>query len=57
MKTFKVRASYRTYCSTTIEAKNEAEAYAIAQELDGGVFEPEFDLGDWHIDSCDEVEE
>lgn len=57
MKSFTVRASYKVHCTATIEANNEAEAYAIAQDMDGGSFHQDDNdgLSNWSIDSCDEA--
>ena len=57
MKRYKVTACYTVYCYATVEAENEDDAYALAQQMDGGDFEMEEDygLGDWHIDSVKEI--
>lgn len=50
MKKFIVRASYQAMCETEIEAENIDEAYAIAKELDGSVYDTVCDPDDWHIE-------
>ena len=57
MKKFQVTASYTVYCYATINAKDENDAYEIANHMDGGDFEPEedFALSDWHISSVREI--
>jgi hypothetical protein len=50
MKKYKVTASYLTYCTLEIEAKNEDEAWQIARESEGGDFEPLPDIDDWYIE-------
>lgn len=50
MKKFIVRASYSAMCETEIEAENIDEAYAIAKELDGSVYDTVCDPDDWHIE-------
>jgi len=53
-KSFKVVARYTTYVETTVEADNLDEAWKIAQNADGALFEnPQKD--DWEIDSVVEV--
>lgn len=54
MKTYKVTASYITYCIAEIEAENEADAYELALNMDGGDFTPA-DSDDWTISSVEEV--
>lgn len=54
MKTYRVTASYRTFCTVEIEAKNQDEAYQIAQDLDGSVFESTIDPDDWQIEHIEE---
>jgi hypothetical protein len=56
MKTYRVLASYTTYCEVTIEAENEDEAYEIATQMDGGSFDSK-GYGDWNIDQVTEEEE
>ena len=56
MKKFKVIASYVSYCVEEIEAENEAEAYALAREMDGGEFTPAQDNDDWTIESVEPIE-
>jgi hypothetical protein len=57
MKHYKVTACYKTYCYATVEAKNEDDGFAIAEQMDGGDFEMEEDYGlsDWYIDSAKEI--
>lgn len=57
MKRYKVTACYTVYCYATVDAENEDEAHALAQQMDGGDFEMEEDYGlsDWHIDSVKEI--
>jgi hypothetical protein len=58
MKTYKVTASFTTYCYANVEAESEEEAYAIAIEMDGGDFTTDsMSSGDWSIDSVYEAEE
>jgi hypothetical protein len=58
MKTYKVTASYVTYCTAEIEAESLEEAQAIAENLDGGSFEPDKHGGDdWSIEAVEEVTE
>lgn len=54
MKTYRVTASYRTFCTVEIEAQDQDHAYEIAQELDGSVFESTIDPDDWHIEHIEE---
>jgi len=55
MKTYRVLASYTTYCSMNIEAENEDEAYEFAIQMDGGAFDHDTH-GDWSIDQVMEFE-
>ena len=57
LKKFKVTACYTVYCYATVEASDEDEAFALANQMDGGDFEIEEDYGlsDWHIDSVKEI--
>jgi len=55
MKTYRVLASYTTYCSVTIEAENEDEAFEQATQMDGGDFNHDT-YGDWDIDQVIELE-
>lgn len=52
---FKVRASYQAICETEIEANSLNEAYEMAKELDGGVFDTYCDPDDWHIEEVMEI--
>lgn len=55
MKKYKVIATYVTTCEAQIEAKNEDEAFSIAQNLDGGFFEQKIDGDDWQIEHIVEI--
>jgi hypothetical protein len=55
MKTYKVTACYYTYCTALVKADTEEAAYEIARDMDGGDFKQSNELGDWHINSVDEV--
>lgn len=55
MKKFIVRASYVSTCETIIEAEDQDQAYDIARELDGGMFETRLAGDDWQIDHVIEV--
>ena len=57
MKTYKVTATYTVYCETEIEAENKDQAYQIAREMDGGDFKQSNELGDWHINDIQEIEQ
>jgi len=57
MKTYKVTACYFTYCTAEVEAENEDQAYQIAREMDGGDFKESNELGDWHINDIQEIEQ
>jgi hypothetical protein len=56
MKRYKVLASYVVYCTAEIEAVNEAQAYEIAQHMDGGDFYYK-GIDDWDINTVDEIKE
>ena len=56
MKKFLVTASYITTCHTEIEAETLEEAFQLAKELDGGIFETVIDGDDWQIDKVTEIE-
>ena len=56
MKTYKITACYYTYCTTTVEAESEEQAFELAREMDGGHFEQSGELGDWHINDIQELE-
>jgi hypothetical protein len=49
MKSYKILASYTTYCSLVVEAESEDEAREVAYQADGGDFKDN-DFGDWNID-------
>ena len=55
MKTYRVLASYTTYCKVFIDAETEDEAHDIATQMDGGSFKEE-GYGDWNIYQVVEVE-
>jgi hypothetical protein len=55
MKTYRVLASYISYCETTIEAETEEEAHEIAKKMSGGFDSKGY--GDWNIDEIVEIEE
>ena len=55
MAKFKIIASYISACEIVIDAENEAQAYQMAKELDGGDFKPLNVQYDWHI--TDVIEE
>jgi len=57
MKTYKVIACYFTYCTAEVQAENEDQAYQIAREMDGGDFKESNELGDWHINDIQEIEQ
>jgi hypothetical protein len=54
MKTFTVRASYSAMCETEVKANDIDEAYALAQKLDGSVYDTHCDPDDWHIEDISE---
>lgn len=56
MKTYKITAVYTSYCVTEIEAENEDEAFNIAQDLDGGAFDPIENEGDFRIYDIQQIE-
>lgn len=56
MKKFKVTASYVSHCYAEIEAESQAEAEAIARDMDGGQFTPAQHDDNWLIDSVKEVQ-
>ena len=57
MKTYRIKAIYTSYCTAEIEAENEEQAHAIAQEMDGSEFEPAEHAGDWRIYDVVEIDE
>lgn len=57
MPKFKVTATMYTDLETVIEAKNEEEAYQIAQQLDGAEFTEQPNSGDWQIGDVIKLEE
>jgi hypothetical protein len=57
MKTYKVKATMKTYLITEIEAENEEEAWEIANDLDGGLFEEVPYTGGWDVTDVIELEE
>jgi hypothetical protein len=56
MKSYKILASYTTYCSLVVEAESEDEAREIAYQADGGDFKDN-DFGDWDINDVFLLEE
>jgi len=54
MKTYKVTASYVSYCHVEIEANSKEEAEATARDMDGGDFSPA-QSDDWTIEAVEEV--
>ena len=54
MKKFRVTASFSTSCTVEILAKNENEAFLIAEGMDGGQFEP-CGSDSWEIDKVEEL--
>ena len=56
MAKFKVVASYTSYCMVEIEAEDEDQAWEIANDMDGGSFEPtDNPCGNWYITDVQEV--
>jgi hypothetical protein len=55
MKTYKVYGIMSQVLQTEIQADSEAEAWAIAKELDGGNFYKVNGGSEWHIDNIEEV--
>lgn len=55
VKKYRVRASYQSTCEAEIEATSLDEAYELAKELDGGMFDTEIDPDDWHIEDVEEI--
>ena len=53
MKTYRILASYTSYCYMDVEAENLDEAREIAYNADGGDFKDQ-GLGDWNIDEITE---
>ena len=49
MAKFKIIASYISACEIVIDAENEAQAYQMAKQLDGGDFTPLNAQYDWNI--------
>jgi hypothetical protein len=57
MKTYRVIASYVSYCYADIEAENQEEAERIAENMDGGDFNGDHYGGDdWKVEQVKEVE-
>ena len=53
MKTYRVTASYMTYCYVEVEAESEDEAIDLAGEIDGGDFTSDSCAdGGWEIESA-----
>lgn len=59
MAIYRVWAAMETYCYLDVEADSPEEAYAIAEETDGGDFieEPSPWGGDWRLLDMSEVQE
>jgi hypothetical protein len=55
MKTYKITASYLTFCTLEIEAENENQAWLSALAADGGDFHNEGETGDWKIEQVEEI--
>jgi len=55
MKTYRILASYTTYCYLDVEAENIDEARELGYEADGGDFISD-QHGDWNIDDVIELE-
>lgn len=55
IKTYKVTASFISYCHAEIEAESQEEAERIARDMDGGDFIPA-ESDDWNIESVEEVQ-
>jgi hypothetical protein len=54
MKTFRVMASFVSYCEVLIEAEDEDQAYEKAKDMVGGAFDAH-GYGDWNIDEVTEL--
>jgi hypothetical protein len=54
MKTYKVTASFSTYCAVFIEAESQEQAEELAHDLDGGQFEPA-GADYWRIEEVKEI--
>ena len=50
-----VWAKMTSYAYLYVDAESEEEAFEIAEETDGGEFEPSED-GDWEIVTCNPVD-
>lgn len=55
MRTYKITASFVSYCHAEIEAETQEEAEQIARDMDGGDFIPAQDNDDWTIEAVHEV--
>ena len=57
LKKFRVTACYTVYCYATVEARTEDEAYDIADQMDGGDFDPDTNeaSSDWRIERVVEL--
>jgi hypothetical protein len=53
MKTYKVTASFSTYCQVFIEAESLEEAIELAHEMDGLTFRPD-GQDFWQIEDVEE---
>ena len=56
IKAYKVTANYIVYLEHVIMAKDEDEAFKIAQDLDGGEFR-QVSQDDWCIDDVKEIKQ
>jgi hypothetical protein len=57
MNTYRVTASYITYCYAEVEAESEDEAFDLARDMDGGEFDSDSNEdGDWNIESVQIIE-
>ena len=54
MKTYRILASYTTYCHLDVEAENADEAREMGYQADGGDFSSG-EYGDWNIDDVVEL--
>lgn len=57
MKKYRVTARYHTYCTAVVEAETAEQAETIAEEMDGGDFKENGELGDWQIVHAEEIKD
>jgi hypothetical protein len=57
MKTYRVKATMKTYLVAEIQAENEQDAWELANDLDGGEFVEVPYTGGWDITDVEELEE